>query len=345
LKLINWGFFLKSLFTLEYIHVNKIMKNPIFIFALILSTFQAIAQVKKEKISFESANPFSLSDIILDLKNQEKQTVFGQLTIPLDSLNPDKKYPLIIGVAGSLGWRKHHLEYMEMYQNNGFATFELNSFKSRDILSTVGSQDEVTIAAIILDAYRALEKLAKHPKIDKDKVSITGWSLGGGVSLFSGWVPVKNAITTKVSFASHLAFYPPCFIDPENREFTEAPIHILIGELDNWTPAAPCSNLIEMLGDNANITLMTFPNAHHSFDSETPVQRNEKGYSFKDCVFKLTEDGDILMNYLNIPMSNSLMQKIGFVFCVERGVDIGGNPVARKKSFSFAKEFMINTLK
>ena len=180
------------------------MKKIVLLSALILCCFQIKAQVKKEKISFESANPFSLSDVILDLDNQEKQIVFGQLTLPIDSLNPDKKYPLIIGVAGSMGWKKHHLDYMEMYQNDGFATFELNSFQSRDILSTVGSQDEVTIAAIILDAYRALEKLATHPNIDKEKVSITGWSLGGGVSLFSGWMPLKNAITTEVSFASHV---------------------------------------------------------------------------------------------------------------------------------------------
>jgi dienelactone hydrolase len=303
------------------------------------------AQVVKQEVTFESANPFSLSDIILNLNAQEKQTVFGQLSIPMDSLNPDKKYPLIIGVAGSLGWRKHHLEYMEMYQQDGFATFELNSFKSRDITSTVGSQDEVTIAAIILDAYRALEKLAEHPNIDKEKVSITGWSLGGGVSLFSGWMPVKNAITTSVSFASHLAFYPPCFINPENLAFTQAPIHILIGEKDNWTPAAPCSNLIKKLEGKANIALTTYPESHHSFDSETAVTRNEKGYSFKDCLFTLTEDGDVLMNYLQLPMSSPLLQKLGFIFCVEQGVDIGGNPAARKKAFAFAKEFMHTTLK
>ena len=303
------------------------------------------AQVVKQEVAFESANPFSLSDIILNLNAQEKQTVFGQLSIPMDSLHPDKKYPLIIGVAGSLGWRKHHLEYMEMYQQNGFATFELNSFKSRDITSTVGSQDEVTIAAIILDAYRALEKLAEHPNIDKEKVSITGWSLGGGVSLFSGWMPVKNAITTSVSFASHLAFYPPCFINPENLAFTQAPIHILIGEKDNWTPAAPCSNLVKKLDGKANIALTTYPESHHSFDSETPVTRNEKGYSFKDCLFTLTEDGDVPMNYLQLPMSSPLLQKLGFMFCVEQGVDIGGNPAARKKAFAFAKEFMHTTLK
>ena len=96
------------------------------------------AQNKKEIIHFESANPFSLSDIITDLDGQEKQQVFGALTIPIDSLNPNKKYPLIIGVAGSMGWRKHHFDYLNMYQEQGYATFQLNSFKSRGITSTVG---------------------------------------------------------------------------------------------------------------------------------------------------------------------------------------------------------------
>ena len=300
------------------------------------------AQFQKEVIYFESANPFSLSDIITDLDSQEKQQVFGQLTTPVDSLNPNKKYPLIIGVAGSMGWRKHHLDYLKMYQEQGYATFQLNSFKSRGITSTVGSQDEVTIAAVILDAYRALEKLSKHPKINKDKVAITGWSLGGGVTLFAGWLPLKEAITDQVSFAAHLAFYPPCFINPENLSFTKAPIHILIGEADNWTPAKPCIDLVEKLSDKTNISITTYPDAHHGFDSEEPVVWNEKGYSFKDCLFDLTADGDVLMNYLRIPMSNSILQKVGFLFCVDKGVHVGGNLEARKKSLAFAKDFMNN---
>ena len=231
-----------------------------------------------------------------------------------------------------------------MYQEQGYATFQLNSFKSRGITSTVGSQDEVTIAAVILDAYRALEKLSKHPKINKDKVAITGWSLGGGVTLFAGWLPLKEAITDQVSFAAHLAFYPPCFINPENLSFTKAPIHILIGEADNWTPAKPCEDLVEKLSDKTNISITTYPDAHHGFDSEEPVVWNEKGYSFKDCLFDLTADGDVLMNYLRIPMSNSILQKVGFLFCVDKGVHVGGNLEARKKSLAFAKDFMNNKL-
>ncbi|MGB1169173.1 MAG: dienelactone hydrolase family protein [Flavobacteriaceae bacterium] len=318
--------------------------TSILFVTLLFFQLNTSAQFQKEVIYFESANPFSLSDIITDLDRQEKQQVFGQLTIPIDSLNPDRKYPLIIGVAGSMGWRKHHLDYLKMYQEEGYATFQLNSFKSRGITSTVGSQDEVTIAAVILDAYKALEQLSKHPKINRDKVALTGWSLGGGVTLFAGWMPLKEAITDQVSFAAHLAFYPPCFINPENLSFTKAPIHILIGEADNWTPAKPCVNLVEKLSDKTNISIITYPDAHHGFDSEEPVVWNEKGYSFKDCLFDLTAEGDVLMNYLRLPMSNPMLQKIGFLFCVDRGVNVGGNLDARKKSLAFAKKFMNNQL-
>ena len=317
------------------------MRLFIFLFSLI---FLSVNAQKTEKIIFKSANPFALSDIIINLENQQEQEVFGKLTFPDESIDMKKKFPLIIGVAGSLGWRKHHYEYIKMYQEMGFATFELNSFQSRNITSTVGSQVEITTATMILDAYRAFEKLAKHPNIDKDRVSITGWSLGGAVTLFSAWKPVKEAITSDLKFASHLAFYPPCFFDPENTEFTDSPIHILIGELDNWTPAEPCLNFVNKISNNSNVDLTIYANSHHSFDSEEPVTFNEKGYSFKNCLFKLNKEGDVLMNYLYLPMSSPIMQKIGFLFCVDRGVKLGGNPETRKKAFEFSKFFMRKTL-
>ena len=318
--------------------------NFIVTLFLFFTSLTVLSQNIEEIISFESSNPFSLNDIIEDFDNQEKQTVFGKLVLPNDSLDPNKKFPLVIGVAGSLGWGEHHYKYLEMYQKMGIATFELNSFKSRGITSTVGTQNQVTISAMIVDAYKALEVLSKHPNIDKDRISITGWSLGGGVTLFSAWMPVKNAINKELKFASHLAFYPPCFIEPENIEFSDSPIHILIGDLDNWTPAKPCSDLVNKLNKKSNIGLTIYKDSHHSFDRNSPVIRNEEAYNFSDCLFRLSEDGHIMMDYLNIPMSNPLLQKIGFMFCVTRGVNYGGNPVARKKSFTFAEEFMIKTL-
>ncbi|MBK99352.1 MAG: hypothetical protein CMC85_02180 [Flavobacteriaceae bacterium] len=180
--------------------------------------------------------------------------------------------------------------------------------------------------------------------MDKNKVSITGWSLGGGVTLFSAWLPLKEAINKELSFASHLAFYPPCFINPDNTDFSNSPIHILIGEIDNWTPSAPCIDLVNKLNSKTNINLTIYKDSHHSFDRDAPVIRDENAYNFSDCIFRLDEKGNILMNYLNIPMSNPFLQKIGFMMCVTRGVDFGGNPQAREKSFNFSKEFMKKTL-
>ena len=322
------------------IEILKIKKY--LLLSLCLVTTNLLSQFSIEKITFNSANPFSLNDIISNLKNQDKQEVYGTLIIP-DSTHLEK-IPLIIGVAGSYGWGEHHFQYLEMFRQMGIATFELNSFKSRNITSTVGSQTEITMAAMILDAYRALEVLSSHPKIDKEKISIVGWSLGGGVTLFSGWLPVKNAINKELNFASHLAFYPPCFIDPENTDFTKSPIHIFIGELDNWTPAKPCEDLASKLKPNTNIDVTVFESSYHSFDTDLKVHKNENAYNFSDCMFKLTPEGHVLMKYLNIPMSNPFLQKIGFSFCVTRGVFSGGNPEARKKSFSLAKSFMKRTL-
>ena len=200
------------------------------------------------------------------------------------------------------------------------------------------------MAAMVLDAYRALEALSKHPRIDANRIAITGWSLGGGVTLFSAWLPLKEAINKELSFAAHLALYPPCFVAPTNLSFSKAPIHILIGAADNWTPAAPCEELVKLLESTNDIGVTVYENAHHGYDSKIPVQENENGYSFTDCRFELNDEGDVLMNTLGIAMSNSFLQKLGFAFCAKKGVSIGGNKEARAASMSFANAFMTRYL-
>ena len=297
----------------------------------------------REKITFQSANPFGFNDVMSALDEQDEQEVFGYLTFPEKS--KEEKLPLVVGVAGSLGWGEHHYEYLNMYRDIGIATFELNSFKARGVVSTVGTQVEVTLAMMILDSYRALAVLSEHPKIDKNRIAITGWSLGGGTTVFSGWLPLKNVIEPELSFAAHLAFYPPCFIEPEFLGFTEAPFFILIGELDDWTPAQPCVELVnkmQILGTNIGLTV--YENSHHSFDRLTAPIVDENAYSFTDCRLKMRKDGAVVMNFLNIPMTSPLLQKIGLAFCAERGPTFGGNPVSREKAFEFSKQFMTEHL-
>jgi hypothetical protein len=51
------------------------------------------------------------------------------------------------------------------------------------------------------------------------------------------------------------------------------------------------------------------------------------------------------MNFLNIPMTTPLRQKIGLGLCAGKGPTMGGNPKYRKASFKFANEFMVKHLK
>ncbi len=293
--------------------------------------------LSQEKIIFNSASPFSFKDIITNLENLDKTEVTGLLKLP----KGEGPFPLIIGVAGSLDWGEHHLEYLDMYRSMGIATFELQSFSSRGIKSTVGSQVNVTTAMMVLDAYKALETLTEHPMINKEKVAITGWSLGGGVALFSGWEPLFRKINPKIKFAAHLSIYPPCIAQPENLKFTDAPMHILIGELDNWVPAKACEELVpEMQKVGVNINLTVYPESHHSFDRDTPLVTREDAYRTVDCRFKLRDDGTVIMNFLNIPMTTPFRQKIGLALCAKRGTTMGGNPKTRKEAFQFAREFM-----
>lgn len=292
-----------------------------------------------EKLEFLSANPFSFYHIITDLENQHPQLAHGILRFPKNIQN--KKYPLVLGVNGSKNWADHHLEYMAMYREMGFATFEIQSFNSRNISSTVGDQTSVTTAMMILDSYKALEILGKDKRIDIGNVAITGWSLGGGVALFSAWEPLITSIGIDERFKAHLAFYPPCLVDMDLIKFSDAPIHILIGEKDDWVTANACEDLVKDLNaHNVNIGITVYEEAHHGFDRIGSPVKEKDGYATGDCHFRMRSDGALLMNIFNIPMITPFRQKVALGWCADRGTTIGGNPSARKKSFSFARNFM-----
>ena len=292
-----------------------------------------------EKLEFISANPFSFFHIITDLKNQKTQNVNGILRFPSQTI--EKTYPLVLGVNGSKNWADHHLEYLDMYRDMGFATFEIQSFNSRNVNSTVGDQTTVTTAMMILDSYKALEKLGLDHRIDIDNVAITGWSLGGGVALFSAWEPLILAIGIKERFKAHLSLYPPCLVEMELIKFSNAPIHILIGEKDDWVTANACEKLVRDLTTNdVNIDITIYEDAHHGFDRKGSIIKEENGYATGDCHFRMRSDGALLMNFFDIPMITPLRQKVALGLCAERGTTIGGNPIAREKSFNFARNFM-----
>ena len=134
--------------------------------SFILIPFFTFSQV--DTIYFTSGNPFSFKDIIENLESQEEQQVYGILKFPKKLTKT--KVPLIIAFSGSEGWADHHYEYLKIYRELGIATFEVCSFKSRGVLSTVGSQTDITTAMMVLDGYKAFEALSQHININSKNI-------------------------------------------------------------------------------------------------------------------------------------------------------------------------------
>ena len=56
-----------------------------------------------------------------------------------------------------------------------------------------------------------------------------------------------------------------------------APLHVLIGESDNWTPAGPCVELIHRVSAaGAPADIVVYPDAYHDFDDpDLPLQTRD----------------------------------------------------------------------
>jgi dienelactone hydrolase len=105
------------------------------------------------------------------------------------------------------------------------------------------------------DAVAAVKVLQSMPDIDPDRIFLQGYSYGAGASLFA--VDPKTPGAHGAKIAGVIAYYPYCLA-------TEAsvPALILVGEKDDWTPAALCLEV----KDKPNTEVVVLPGATHSFN-------------------------------------------------------------------------------
>jgi dienelactone hydrolase len=178
--------------------------------------------------------------------------------------------------AGSSGaparWTKELVE-------RGYVVIVPDSFTTRGYPGGVcteasRSRGDVSPSRRVADAYAALARARAHADVDGSRVGIMGGSHGGSTVLATIATTSENQALARdgAGFVAAVALYPRC--QPYAWGYKPiAPLLILIGDKDDWTPAEQCRTLAEAARSAGQpVTLKIYPGAHHSFDNDKPVR-------------------------------------------------------------------------
>lgn len=218
-------------------------------------------------ISFTTQSPTG-TEFIQGITTVPTTVISGELTLPR---GVSGRVPAVVLLHGSHGVGGNMPFWRSELTGIGVATFIVDSFTGRGVQETATDQSQVTTAAMVVDAYRALALLATHPALDPERIAVMGFSKGGIVSAAASlerfyrlWGPPA------LRFKAHVPFYPSCAIQLFDETRVSAPIRIFHGSADDWTPIAPCREYVERLRSaGVDAHLIELPGAFHAFDVPT----------------------------------------------------------------------------
>ena len=160
----------------------------------------------------------------------------------------------------------------------GVATLLIDGFTGRGIKGAATDQTQLGYLTMINDAYRALELLAKHPRIDAARVGIMGGSRGGTIALYASLKRFQRMYGPKeVEFAVYLPFYAGCYRTyVDDADVVDRPIRLFHGTADDTAPIEPCRSYVKRLQSaGKDVELKEYVGAHHGFDwPGTPLTRS-----------------------------------------------------------------------
>lgn len=198
--------------------------------------------------------------------NGKAVTVTGEFRIAQGS----GKLPVVILIHGSGGMGPNVESWARALNAMGISTFALDGFTGRGLTSVNTDQALLGRLAFTLDAYRALEVLAKHPRVDSARIGLMGFSRGGQGVLFASLKRFQQTWNKSgADFAAYVPFYPDCMTSYiSDTEIVEKPVRIFHGTPDDYNPVAACKRYVERLrAAGRDVQLTEYPNAQHGFDN------------------------------------------------------------------------------
>jgi dienelactone hydrolase len=258
--------------------------------------------------------------------NGKPVTLTGTLSIA----QGQGKLPVAILMHGSGGIGPNIPPWVQALNASGISTFVLDGFTGRG-LTGVG-HDQILLGRLnfTLDMYRAMEVLAKHPRVDANRIAMIGFSRGGQGVLFASLDRFhKQWNKSGASVAAYVPFYPDCGTSyRDDTVTTGGPIRIHHGEPDDYNPLRSCLTYVDRLkAAGRDVTITAYSNAEHGFDSPLapPKMVATNNQSVRECTLKEGDAGMLINAATNQPFTYKDE-------CVRLNPHVGGNAAATAAS-------------
>jgi len=150
------------------------------------------------------------------------------------------------------------------FANLGYALLIVDSYGPRNIKQLCAEYSQTARLDRTLDAYGGLLYLASLPFVDPERIAVVGYSQGAMVALSAVARGAFEGVFDH-HFRAAVAYYPVC---AGSSGSVSVPTLVLIGALDDWTPAQDCQDMMaKRSGEGAPLRLIVYPGAYHSFNA------------------------------------------------------------------------------
>jgi len=273
--------------------------------------------------------------------NGQPVTVAGELRIAQGS----GRLPVVVLMHGSSGVGANIEPWVHQFNRMGISTFVIDGFSGRGLTAVGPNQALLGRLNLIVDIYRSLDILAKHPRVDPDRIVLMGFSRGGQAALYAS-LDRFNRLWNKsgVQFAGYIPFYPDCSTTYlTDTEVAARPIRIFHGTPDDYNPVASCKAYVGRLQEaKRDVVLTEYPDSQQAFDNGllglNTVTVSTNAQTPRNCHIREGEGG-VLMNA-------DTQAPFGYKdACIELYPHVGGNPATAEKARKAVVDFLDGLLK
>ena len=172
--------------------------------------------------------------------------------------------------------------------------------------------------------------LAKHPRVDRQRIVLMGFSRGGQAALYASLQRFHQLWNKSgIEFAAYVAFYPDCATTfTGDAEVVGRPIRIFGGTPDDYNPIALCKAYAERLkAAGRDVQVTEYPNAPHAFDNPLGAKAptpSPQSQSVRNCKIVEEPAGRLINAASKEPFSYKDA-------CVALGPHLGHDPEATRQ--------------